>query len=145
MCCRLTSSQTEEKRTAMPEQQMRNVVLRAALEDCCSGLARVVDDVQRLASNLRRWSCARHPSVASVEVQCDCSAPKLVARVPFTNSGRSWARRGAPATLVLSPMPAKGATNVEDGFFPRQALNARRVPTCCSQYSPAIVHESTRV
>jgi hypothetical protein len=89
----------------MPEQQMHDVVLRATLGDCCSGLIRLVDDVQRFGLQLRTLilargddeaavatislsipcsanagfiatRLARHPSVASVEVQRDCSAPQ---------------------------------------------------------------------
>jgi hypothetical protein len=86
---------------------MRNVVLRAALGDCCSGLVRVVDDVQRLGLHLQTLilargddgaavvtislsvpcnaiagfiatRLARHPGVGSVEVQSDCASQSLL-------------------------------------------------------------------
>ena len=82
----------------MPERQMHDVVLRATFGDCCDGLVRVVDDVQRFGLRLRSliFACedgaaavatiglsiprdadagliamrlARHPSVTSVEVE----------------------------------------------------------------------------
>ena len=91
----------------MPEQKMRNVVFRAALGDCCSGLVRVVDDVQRfglqlqtlilgaaVATFLLSIPCgaiagfiatrlARHPGVASVEVQSDCSTSQSLQHAPL--------------------------------------------------------------
>lgn len=109
------------------EQQMRDVVFRAELGDCCSGLVRVLEDVQRFGLQLQTLNLARgddeaavatislsipcsahagviatqlarHPSVPSVEVQRDCSAPqsllhaslyKLVDRWPVAEPDRS--------------------------------------------------------
>jgi hypothetical protein len=91
----------------MPERQMNDVVLRATFGDCCDGLVRVVDDVQRFGLRLRSliFACedgeaavatiglsipsnadagfvamrlARHPSVTSVEVERNGSTSQSV-------------------------------------------------------------------
>src|SRR6202000_3006512 len=50
----------------MPERQMRDVILRATFADCCDGLVRVVDDVQRFGLELRSLIFAREPGEAAV-------------------------------------------------------------------------------
>jgi hypothetical protein len=91
----------------MPERQMQDVVLRATFGDCCDGLVRIVDDVQRFGLRLRSliFACedgeaavatiglsipgdadagfvamrlARHPSVTSVEVMRNGSTSQSV-------------------------------------------------------------------
>jgi hypothetical protein len=113
----------------MPEQQTRDVVLRAALRDCCNGLVRLVDDVQRFGLRLQTLvlACAddeaavatiglsiphnadadfiamrlaSHPSVASIEVQRECSAPQMVDHEPVLKLDRS-----------VGHIPATGASN----------------------------------
>lgn len=128
----------------MPEQQMRNVVLRAALEDCCSGLARVVDDVQRFGLELEALVLCS-PSERSerrgpMRLQCSkacCTRP--------VHKLRSIMGPSRSPLDQSCPMPAKGATNVEDGFFPGKQLNARRGADVLLAILASDRPESTRV
>ena len=115
----------------MPEQQMRDVVLRTVLGDCCSGLVRVLDDVQRfdlklqtlilapgddqaavatislsipcgLNAGLIATRLARHPSVTSVEVQRDCSAPQSLLHASSLQTQVDRGPVGKPLRSVMS-------------------------------------------
>lgn len=70
----------------MPKQRMRDVVLRAALRDCCNGLVRVVDDIQRFGFELRTLVLARGDDDAAVativvSIPSEADADLLVMRL----------------------------------------------------------------